>query len=104
MHSALIRLGSIIIAVFVLFPAIGPGVQQTFACEGVHPKTGDLNADGQTNSLDALSVLVYQAGMMQQTPDEIWMGGADVNCDSSVNAIDATIILQVDAGLTTIRP
>lgn len=103
MHAALIRLGPIIIAAFLLFPTVGPGAQQALACEGVHPKTGDLNADGLTNSLDALSVLFFQAGMMEP-PNKVWMGGADVNCDSAVNAIDATIILQVDAGLTTIRP
>ena len=103
MRTNLIRLAAIITAVFLLFPAVSPGVQQAFACENVHPKTGDLNADGLTNSLDALSVLFFQAGMMEP-PSETWMGGADVNCDSSVNAIDASIILQVDAGLTTIRP
>jgi hypothetical protein len=99
----LVRLGAIIAAAFLLLPAIGPGVPHVSACEAVHPKTGDLNADGHTNSLDALSVLFYQAGMMEP-PDKTWLGGADVNCDSSVNAIDASIILQVDAGLTTIRP
>jgi hypothetical protein len=103
MRANLIRLGAIITAAFLLLPTIGPGAQQALACENVHPKTGDLNADGLTNSLDALSVLFYQAGMMQP-PDETWLGGADVNCDSTVNAIDASIILQVDAGLTTIRP
>ncbi len=101
--SLLVRLGAIIVAAFLMFPTIGPHVPAVSACEGVHPKTGDLNADGLTNSLDALSVLFYQAGMMQP-PSETWIGGADVNCDSSVNAIDASIILQVDAGLTTIRP
>ena len=99
----LVRLGAIIVAAFVMFPAIGSNIPHVSACEAVHPKTGDLNADGHTNSLDALSVLFYQAGMMEP-PDETWLGGADVNCDSSVNAVDASIILQVDAGLTTIRP
>lgn len=74
-----------------------------FACQDVHPKTGDLNADGLTNSLDALSVLTYTAGMTQPA-DDLWFGGADVDCSGAVTAVDATIILQVDAGLTTIRP
>jgi len=99
----LVRLGAIIVAAFVMFPAIGSNIPHVSACEAVHPKTGDLNADGHTNSLDALSVLFYQAGMMEP-PNETWLGGADVNCDSSVNSIDASIILQVDAGLATIRP
>jgi hypothetical protein len=77
-----------------------PGVS---ACEDVHPKTGDLNADALTNSIDAQLVLVFEAGLMD-APDESWYGGADVNCDLSVNSIDANLILQVDAGLTTIRP
>lgn len=103
MNTILIRLAAIITAAFLLFPAIQPGVHQAFACEGVHPKTGDLNVDGRTNSLDALAVLEFDAGMMQ-APTKTWFGGADVNCDSSVNSIDASVILQVDAGLTTIRP
>jgi len=97
----LLSFGSLLTAAFLILPALGPG--HALACQGVEPKTGDLNADGVTNSLDALSVLFYQAGMMK-APDAIWLGGADVNCDSTVNAIDATLILQVDAGLTTLRP
>jgi hypothetical protein len=99
----LIRLGTIIIAGFLMLPLIGPGIPHVSACAGVEPKTGDLNADGATNSLDALSILFYQAGEMK-APDELWLGGADVNCDSTVNSIDASLILQVDAGLTTLRP
>jgi len=103
MRAHFIRIAAIVVAAFVLFPALGPGAPQAFACENVHPKTGDLNADGLTNSLDALSILFYQAGMMEPAGDT-WFGGADVDCNGAVNAIDATIILQVDAGLTTIRP
>ncbi len=103
MRANVTPLGAVIIAAFVLFPALGPAAQQAFACENVHPKTGDLNADGLTNSLDALSILSYQAGMTEPA-GENWFGGADVDCSGAVNSIDATIILQVDAGLTTIRP
>jgi hypothetical protein len=98
-----IRLAAALTAVALLVPFVQSGVSPVFACQGVEPKTGDLNADGRTNSLDALSVLVYQAGMMR-APSKTWLGGADVNCDKTVNAIDATLILQVDAGLTTLRP
>jgi hypothetical protein len=97
------RIGAIIAVLVLTVAALGWQVQQAAACQDVHPKTGDLNADGLTTSLDALAVLFYQAGMMT-APDDVWLGGADVNCDTDVNAIDATIILQVDAGLTTIRP
>lgn len=103
MRANLLRLAPIFLAVALLYPALGPATHRAIACEGVHPKTGDLNADGMTNSLDALSVLEYDAGMMKPASDT-WFGGADVNCDTTVNSVDATIILQVDAGLTTIRP
>jgi hypothetical protein len=104
MRSVLIRVAAFFAFTIVFVPAFGPDVQQASACGEVHPKTGDLNADGLTNSLDALAVLTYQAGMMASEPDALWMGGADVDCDGAVTAIDATLILQVDAGLTTIRP
>jgi len=92
----------IAIALFVAMTVSG-GTPLASACTIVHPKTGDLNADGLTNSLDALSILFYSAEL---TPagDKYWMAGADVNCDAAVNTVDASIILQVDAGLTTIRP
>ena len=97
----LVRIGAIIFAAILMSPVLG--ISHVSACAGVEPKTGDLNADGDTNSLDALSVLFYQAGMMTP-PDALWLGGADVNCDNAVNSIDASLILQVDAGLTTLRP
>ena len=80
-----------------------PSGQSASACTLVEPKTGDLNADGRTNSLDALSVMFYSAGLMPP-PSKVWLAGADVNCDSSVNTVDASLILQADAGLYQIRP
>ena len=90
-------------AVLVFGTTVWQGVDSASACGGVHPKTGDLNADGGANSLDALMVLFYDAGMMD-APDDAFMGGADVNCDTTVNALDASLILQADAGLYEIRP
>jgi hypothetical protein len=104
MRNTLVGVCGILVAGALLLPGVGLGANTAAACGEVHPKTGDLNADGRVNSLDALAILVYQAGMAAAEPDSLWMGGADVDCDGSVNAIDATIILQVDAGLTTIRP
>ena len=89
----------LLLAITLTWP---PG-QSASACTLVEPKTGDLNADGLTNSLDALSVLFYDAGLMA-APSEVWLAGADVNCDLSVSALDATLILQADAGLYQIRP
>jgi hypothetical protein len=100
-----------IAALWVILPAVllasfisvTGHVPQASACTLVEPKTGDLNSDGLTNSLDALSVLFYSAGLMK-APSDIWMAGADVDCNSSVNAVDATLILEADAGLYQIRP
>ena len=98
------RIGAMVAAAMLVFGTMAwQGVDSASACAGVHPKTGDLNTDGDTNSLDALMVLFYDAGMMD-APDDAFMGGADVNCDTTVNALDASLILQVDAGLYEIRP
>ena len=83
--------------------AVARSVPRASACTLVEPKTGDLNADGLTNSLDALSIYVVSAGLMP-APSKLWTAGADVNCDSSVNTVDAALILQADAGLYQIRP
>lgn len=91
----------ILVATLALFA--GGSAPRAFACHGVDPKTGDLNYDGLTNSLDALAVDFFDAGLMQP-PTKLWLAGADVNCDSSVNAVDASLILQDDAGLYQIRP
>jgi hypothetical protein len=68
-------------------------------------KTGDLNMDGSANSLDALQVLVYDAGLMQKpATTDATFAAADVNCDVELNALDASLILQHDAGLYNLRP
>ena len=68
-------------------------------------KTGDLNMDGTANSLDALLVLFYDAGLSTPPADiDAWTVQADVDCDLAVTALDAAIILQADAGLYTLRP
>ena len=66
-------------------------------------KTGDLNGDGVSNSLDALYVLFYAAGVSGKQSAG-WVAAADVNCDGIVNAVDASLILQHDAGLYNLRP
>jgi hypothetical protein len=57
---------------------------------------GDVNCDGRVNSLDALAVLQYSAGLLGSLPCQT---NADVNDDGTVNALDAALILQYDAGL-----
>ena len=95
-----------IIIAAVLITALataGWSAPRVSACTLVEPKTGDLNGDGAIDSLDALSVDFFTAGLMS-APSKLWMAGADVNCDSAVNAIDASLILQAAAGLYSIRP
>lgn len=68
-------------------------------------KTGDLNMDGRANSVDALQVLVYEAGLMQKpSSGEARFVAGDVNCDELLNSLDASLILQADAGLYNLRP
>jgi hypothetical protein len=101
-RAALIRL-TIVAALLAALIIAGWTVPRVSACTLVEPKTGDLNADGLTNSLDALSIYFYTAALMP-APDKFWLAGADVNCDSSVTTVDASLILQADAGLYQIRP
>ena len=81
---------------------MGWSAPRVSACTLVEPKTGDLNLDGRTDSLDALSIDFFTAGLMP-APSKLWMAGADVNCDTVVSAVDASLILQADAGLYHIR-
>ena len=68
-------------------------------------KTGDANMDGQLNSLDALQLMFYDAGLVPMPPyDELVHTTADVDCDGVLNSIDASLILQAVAGLYQIRP
>jgi hypothetical protein len=100
--AAAILLGAVFLAGAVFF-STGGSAPHAMACTIVHPKTGDLNGDGRTNSLDAVAIMFYTAELMK-APSDVWLAGADVNCDSVVNSMDAMLILQVDAGLITIRP
>jgi len=67
-------------------------------------KTGDLNMDGRSNSIDALLVLQHDAGIRPLPPEDVYLHAAgDVSCDGLVNSIDASMILQADAGLIELR-
>lgn len=71
-----------------------PYISRTYKISvGEYIKLGDVNADGEINSIDAALVLKYSAGMAD-LPEN-----ADVNYDSSVNSIDASLILKYSAGL-----
>jgi hypothetical protein len=60
------------------------------------PTAGDVNCDGDVNSIDGALVLQSDAGLIDSLPCP---QNADVSGDGLVNAIDATLILQYDAGL-----
>ena len=57
---------------------------------------GDANCDGRIDSLDALAVLQFEAGLLEELPDPV---GGDPNEDGTVESADALLILQFHAGL-----
>src|SRR3989304_7503595 len=93
MQRILAFIGSLAIAGAIGAALLGPGTGRVSACEMVGPKTGDLNGDTITNSIDALLVLFYEAGLTD-APSDTWRIFADVNCDSAVNALDASLTFQ----------
>ncbi len=60
------------------------------------PPAGDVNCSGNVDSIDALLVLQYAAGMPVLVCEQ---SHSDVNWDGAVNALDAALILQVEAGV-----
>jgi len=68
---------------------------------------GDVNCDGQVNTVDALFVLQYSAGErsagttcpLQDFENEIYLPNADVNDDDEVDVIDALFLLQCSVGI-----
>ncbi|MBQ7646407.1 MAG: hypothetical protein IJS94_03970, partial [Clostridia bacterium] len=58
---------------------------------------GDVNGDGEVDSLDAVSALKYDAGMIDL--DDAQLAAADVNGDGEVNSLDGSLIFKYDAGL-----
>ena len=98
-------IGSIAIAASMILGVFGPGPSSSLAGPMLGEKTGDLNMDGVANSVDALLVLFYDAGLSEPPADAaLWMAAADVDCDLAVTALDASLILQADAGLYDLRP
>ena len=63
---------------------------------------GDVNADGDINSLDAAQVLRADAQLL--TLEAAAILAADVNGDGDVNSLDAAQILKYDAQLITSFP
>ena len=57
---------------------------------------GDVNGDGEVNSVDASLILQLNAGLIASLPCQ---EAADVNGDGAVTTVDAALILQLNAGL-----
>lgn len=55
---------------------------------------GDVNGDKTANSADALNILRYSVG----TLEEIDTKAADVNCDGNINSADALTTLMISVG------
>ena len=58
---------------------------------------GDVNGDEEVDNLDALVVLMYDAGISELDNKQLAIG--DVNGDGAVDNIDALFILKYDAGI-----
>ncbi len=63
----------------------------------LNPVKGDVNMDGKVNNLDAVSILRYDAGIIDLSELEYTV--ADVNVSGSVTNVDATLVLKYDAGI-----
>jgi len=56
---------------------------------------GDINGDASVDNLDAVKVLMYDAGFIADLDAAV----ADVNSDAYIDNLDAALILMYDAGI-----
>ena len=67
--------------------------------------SGDVNCDGQVNSVDGMFIMQYDVGLRtasDQCPppaDTLYLANCDVSDDGQCNAVDALFILQCDVGI-----
>jgi hypothetical protein len=83
---------AVILAVMAWPPAAGG---QVGAGISGSPLLGDVNCDGDINSVDAAVVLQYDAGLIAVLKCDV----GDANADRRTDSVDAALILQFDAGL-----
>jgi len=77
------------------------GASDTDGCHDF--ASGDVDCQGTVNSIDALKVLRYAAGLAVPVPQGCVFSG-DVNCSEDTNAIDALLILRFAASLAATVP
>jgi hypothetical protein len=59
---------------------------------------GDVNDDGNVNSIDATILLQLKAGLIE--PEDVAnLDSGDVNNDGDITSVDAALVLQLEAGL-----
>ena len=72
-----------------------------------NPQKGDVNCDGNIDSVDALLILRYVAALTQLSDTcqtgMVYGPSADVNSNSVIDAVDALFVLQYVAGIRSIQ-
>ena len=63
---------------------------------------GDADSNGTVNTMDAMRVLQYYAGLLPA--DRIARDLSDVDGNGTINTVDAMLILRYYAGLITRFP
>ena len=79
-------------------PTVTPMANGALAATATATPTlpGDVNGDGFVDSLDALLILQFDAGLLAVLPN---LSAADVDEDGTVDSLDAALVLQLTAGL-----
>lgn len=66
---------------------------------------GDVNCDGEVNTIDAMFILQHDVGLRQAStqcppqPDDLYVPNCDVRGDGRCDSADALFILQCDLGM-----
>ncbi|MBQ7646536.1 MAG: InlB B-repeat-containing protein, partial [Clostridia bacterium] len=68
-----------------------------YAVWGKNIILGDVNCDGEIDSMDAVETFKYDAGLVDLDADQLF--AADVNGDGEADSSDAVMILKYDAGI-----
>ena len=72
-------------------------IKITFGTEAPAVPKGDANGDGDIDSLDAVVIFKYDAGLVDLTAEQL--AYCDVTGDGEVDSLDSVVILKYDAGI-----